>query len=98
MAGTTCESVDEYFRRLAWQAEHVGVTAVAELTKLLFEAWRSRRRVYIFGNGGSASTAGHYATDLVKTAAVVEQPRLRAISLVDNIGITTAVARFAAVP
>jgi D-sedoheptulose 7-phosphate isomerase len=57
----------------------------------VFQAWRDGRRVFVFGNGGSAYNASHFVTDLVKTAAVDGQKRLAAFSLVDNIGLTTAI-------
>jgi len=65
-----------------------GIDAFAEL---VVDAWRNDRRVFVFGNGGSASTASHHACDLLKTAAVDGQRRLNAFSLVDNVGIGTAI-------
>ena len=46
----------------------------------------------MFGNGGSSFTASHHVLDYIKTAAVDGQRHLQAISLVDNIGMTTAVS------
>ena len=42
--------------------------------------------VYVIGNGGSASTASHFAVDMVKTA------KKRVISLCDNSGMITAIS------
>ena len=39
------------------------------------------RQVFIFGNGGSASTATHMACDLSKNTAMPGTPRLRTIAL-----------------
>ena len=49
-----------------------------------FEAWKNRSRVYTCGNGGSASTATHFACDLAKTAAPEGKRGLRAECLNDN--------------
>jgi len=58
---------------------------------LLFEAWREGRWVYIMGNGGSASTATHLASDLAKTiCATPEDKGLKAMALVDNIPLVSA--------
>jgi D-sedoheptulose 7-phosphate isomerase len=65
--------------------------AIDAFAQLLHEAWRTGRRVYVFGNGGSASTASHHVLDLVKTASVEGHPKLRAFCMNDNFGITTAV-------
>ncbi len=58
--------------------------------EVLFDAWRSDRAVFLMGNGGSASTATHFACDLSKVTIVEGQKRLRAISLTDNIPLMTA--------
>jgi D-sedoheptulose 7-phosphate isomerase len=42
------------------------------------------------GNGGSASTATHFAADLAKATVVDGQPRLRVLSLTDNAALMTA--------
>ncbi len=65
---------------------------IADIIELLFEAWRYNRWVFIIGNGGSAGTATHLAADLVKTVvASPDQRGLRALALVDNIPLASAV-------
>jgi D-sedoheptulose 7-phosphate isomerase len=58
---------------------------------LLYEAFNRRAQIFIMGNGGSASTASHFATDLNK---LKKNNGLtgRAISLCDNSSIITAYA------
>ncbi len=51
---------------------------------------RTKKQVIIFGNGGSSATASHFACDLEKTAIVEGKNRFRAISLTDNVPVTTA--------
>ncbi len=65
--------------------------AVDKVSEAIFTAWKGDRRVFICGNGGSALTSSHWALDLMKTAEVDGQPRLKAISLTDNVGVITAV-------
>ncbi len=48
------------------------------------------KTVYIMGNGGSASTSSHMATDLNKTAIIENKKRFKVISLNDNVPIMTA--------
>jgi len=64
--------------------------SVDAFTDLVFQAWQDDRQVFVFGNGGSAATASHYVTDLVKTCAVGGIRRLRAFCLADNVPLTTA--------
>ena len=57
---------------------------------LLFQAWRDSRTVFIAGNGGSASTAGHFACDLTKWTAIPGKKRFRVIALTDNMPLYSA--------
>jgi D-sedoheptulose 7-phosphate isomerase len=59
---------------------------------LLADALDRGRGVYICGNGGSASTASHLAVDLGKNLCTGPGPRMRVVSLTDNVPWLTAVA------
>ena len=63
---------------------------IERLVRILDEARRRGSKVLIFGNGGSAATASHMACDLGKGTAREGQPRLRALSLTDNVSLLTA--------
>ncbi len=54
------------------------------------EARERGRTVFIIGNGGSASTSAHMATDLCKITAVDGEPGVRAVSLSDCVALLTA--------
>lgn len=56
-----------------------------EIVSVLAGARDSGRRVYVMGNGGSASTASHMASDLGKGASRKDASRFRAIALTDSI-------------
>ena len=58
-------------------------------------AWLARareegRRIFVCGNGGSASTASHFATDLVKGASFGREKRFRIMALTDSLPTITA--------
>jgi D-sedoheptulose 7-phosphate isomerase len=57
----------------------------------LHRAWTERRTVFLAGNGGSAGTATHFAADLNKMTAIPGKPRLRAMSLGDNVPLVSAI-------
>lgn len=59
--------------------------------ELLVEAFNRRAQIFIVGNGGSAATASHFATDLNKIKNINGLPG-RAISLCDNSSLITAYA------
>ena len=92
MAGTTNTDALGYLDAMRTLLDNIDAIAIDALSDLLFHTWRDDRTVLVFGNGGSAVTASHWVTDLVKTAAVEGQRRLRAMCLVDNVGLTTAIA------
>ena len=65
---------------------------LGEIVQVLVQACHDGRQVFIFGNGGSASTASHFACDLGKGAALPDKRRLRVMSLNDNVALMTAIS------
>jgi D-sedoheptulose 7-phosphate isomerase len=65
--------------------------AVTKLAECVAECQDQGRQVFVLGNGGSAATASHWATDLSKTAEVKGKAPIRAISLTDNVSFITAI-------
>lgn len=61
-----------------------------ELVELMRDKSDSGRKIIIFGNGGSASTASHFACDLAKGIFTGGGPRIKALSLNDSIPLMTA--------
>ncbi|MGA2866248.1 MAG: SIS domain-containing protein [Verrucomicrobiota bacterium] len=66
--------------------------AVAELIETLRRALEQDRQIFVFGNGGSAANASHFATDLGKGASDKLGRRFRVLSLNDNVSWLTALA------
>jgi len=63
------------------------VRKVADIIKVARDEGNT---IFTFGNGGSGSTAVHFTSDLMKTAIRPNAKRIRAISLNDNMPLTTA--------
>ncbi len=91
MAGTIVSNAHSYLVEMAELLGTLDPVPMDAFVEAVYQAWRDGRRVYIFGNGGSAYNSSHMVTDFVKTAAVDGQKRLAAFSLVDNTGLTTAI-------
>jgi D-sedoheptulose 7-phosphate isomerase len=53
-------------------------------------AQKNNNKIFIMGNGGSASTSSHFVSDLLKTSLTKEAKRTKAISLTDNIPVLMA--------
>lgn len=65
---------------------------VEELIRILEQARDEDRNIFVFGNGGSAATASHFAVDMVKGASVGRAKRFRIMALTDQVPTITAYA------
>jgi D-sedoheptulose 7-phosphate isomerase len=63
---------------------------VTELIELFRKAWQEDRRIFVFGNGGSAANASHFVTDLGKGASDALSKPFRCLSINDNTPWMTA--------
>src|SRR3989475_12792246 len=65
---------------------------VGQIIERFRAALREDRQIFVFGNGGSAANASHFATDLGKGASDKLGKRFRVLSLNDNVSWMTALA------
>ena len=70
--------------------DSIPADAVVALIEKLRVAHREDRQIFVFGNGGSAANASHFATDLGKGASDKLGKRFRVLSLNDNVSWMTA--------
>jgi len=81
-----------YRRRLEATLMALDLRAVETAAQWLRTARDEGRQVFVCGNGGSALTASHFATDLTKGASYQRACRFRVLALTDNMGTITAYA------
>jgi D-sedoheptulose 7-phosphate isomerase len=67
----------------------IDLDAVESVTRALLDARGRGSSVFVVGNGGSAATASHMATDLMLGSGLMDPP-LRVIALTDNHAAITA--------
>src|SRR5437868_1741027 len=83
-----------YVAELATHLSRLPGDAVGNAADRLLRAYRKGAQVLVAGNGGSASTASHFACDLGKTVLGVNPTsrpsRFRVVSLADNVSLLTA--------
>jgi D-sedoheptulose 7-phosphate isomerase len=84
--------VDDYVAVLARVVRDVDGAALDRFAGELHAARRRGSTVFVAGNGGSASTASHWAHDLGRSTRLETGGRLRACALTDNVTQLTAVA------
>lgn len=81
----------DYLGSVAGTIERLPRERIQAVLDELMRAYRDGRTVFVFGNGGSAATASHFACDLCKgTIAPGDRPRLRAVALTDSVPLLTA--------
>jgi D-sedoheptulose 7-phosphate isomerase len=79
-----------YKTKLCSALDTIDLQAVGEAILILQEARAKNRHIFVCGNGGSASTASHFVTDMVKGASFERQSRFRIMALTDSMPTITA--------
>lgn len=82
--------VEQYLDEMVAIARESSRDDLTRFIGVLFDAWRGGRTVFCCGNGGSAGTASHFAADLAKYTWHEGKPRLRALSLCENVSLLSA--------
>jgi len=86
------QGMGEHVRRTCEMLQQIDLESVARLIDRLHEAYETGQRVFLFGNGGSAATASHFAEDLAKGVIkdMSVEKRLRVQSLTDSVPFISA--------
>src|SRR5947209_5050532 len=82
--------IDRYRDAQQTATAAIPTEAVAKLIDRLRVALREDKQIFVFGNGGSAANASHFATDLGKGSSDKIGKRFRVLSLNDNVSWITA--------
>ncbi len=85
------EYARNYFASFKKTMDEIPLESLEEVVEAIEEAYRKGRQIFIIGNGGSASTASHFACDLGKGTAVKGKPRFKVTSLTDNVALMTGI-------
>ena len=83
---------NQYIQLLIKELNSISAERISEISTALYNARKNKKRVFVFGNGGSAATASHMASDFSKNTRQPEQLRLKAFCLVDILDELTAYA------
>jgi D-sedoheptulose 7-phosphate isomerase len=78
-------SIEKVWKRIDWNA-------VKFLSNDLFEALNSKSKIFLCGNGGSASNANHLANDLLYGISSNNRKGLKVHSLTANVAVNTCLA------
>ncbi len=80
----------QYKQLLLATLNTVDLDRVEALIDVFRRAREEDRQIFVFGNGGSAATANHFACDIVKGASYGRDKRFRILSLSEQIPTMTA--------
>ena len=86
----TGETISAYLTEMQSTLSNLPIDSIEHVVRLLREARSQKKRVFLFGNGGSAATASHLACDLAKGTSTNGKPRMRVVSLTDNVPLISA--------
>ncbi|OHA00733.1 MAG: hypothetical protein A3C11_02605 [Candidatus Sungbacteria bacterium RIFCSPHIGHO2_02_FULL_49_12] len=92
MNSDVCSYIEDFMESVIKICRETSREEIEKVIALLYTCWEEDRQVFIMGNGGSASTATHLVSDLVKTISDRPGARgIRAMALVDNIPLASAI-------
>lgn len=83
-------SANQYKSELLRAIDTIDTERVRVAIELFQEARANGRHIFVCGNGGSASTASHFACDMVKGASFERDRRFKIMALTDSLPTLTA--------
>jgi D-sedoheptulose 7-phosphate isomerase len=86
------DSIRHYITELKWTLDLLPLETINEVVSVLHTARLNEQQVFTMGNGGSASTASHFACDLAKNTRKNGWPHFRVVGLADNMASFSAYA------
>jgi D-sedoheptulose 7-phosphate isomerase len=83
---------ERYRSELLKTIEAIDLERVEQALEWFREARTQGRQIFVCGNGGSAATASHFVTDMVKGASYDRPVRFRILALTESVPTITAYA------
>jgi D-sedoheptulose 7-phosphate isomerase len=84
------QDIQRYWEKIAADLRRMPFDRLTRVAEVLLDCRARNGVIYIFGNGGSAATASHFACDLAKGTRVDGVPAFRVMPLTDNVPLLTA--------
>ena len=84
--------IENYVQTLRQTLESLDKNEINKFVHILKDGYEREKNIYIFGNGGSALNACHFACDINKCVPGSDDRRFKIITLSDNIASVTACA------
>lgn len=86
------DKIVEYIELERSVLQALDVEAINDAMNLMMKAYEARKKIYIFGNGGSSATASHYQNDFNKGISEYVEKKFNFVCLNDNMATIMAIA------
>ena len=87
---TNRQFIDQFLSEMQSIIERIDREKIDQITEAIYDTWSRGARMYLMGNGGSASTASHMVNDFGKCTAMPGKKRFKVMGLTDNPALITA--------
>jgi D-sedoheptulose 7-phosphate isomerase len=84
------DQIERYWSELADVTYNMPYALMEQVAELMLACQQRGGTIFVFGNGGSAATASHFACDLAKGTRTNGLPTFRVVALTDNVPLLTA--------
>ena len=86
----TEKQIENYIVKLTKTLKDINIKDIEQCSRVLIDAYENKKNIFICGNGGSASTASHFACDINKGVSYGLEKRFKIIPLTDNLATISA--------
>ena len=90
IAAATSVAAKDYLLAVQEVLARLDHAIVDRMVEVIWRGYEQRRTLFLFGNGGSAALASHFACDIGKGTIAGKGKRLRTVALTDNVALITA--------
>lgn len=87
---TNREFIDQFLSEMKSIVDKLDRDKIDQIIDAMYETWKNGKRMYLMGNGGSASTASHLVNDFGKCTVMPGKKRFKVVGLTDNPALITA--------
>lgn len=88
--GTNREFIDQFLAETKSIVDLLDRDRIGQIIEAIYDTWRRGARMFMMGNGGSASTASHMVNDFGKCTVIPGKKRFKVMGLTDNTALITA--------
>jgi D-sedoheptulose 7-phosphate isomerase len=90
MTAATSVAAKDYLLSVQAVLARLDHAIVDRMVEVVWRGYEEGRTLFLFGNGGSAALASHFACDIGKGTIAGKRKRLKTVALTDNVALITA--------